>query len=153
MNRVVLIGRLTRDPEMRTTPTGRSVATFTLAVDRRFSANRQAGADGQPQQREADFIPIVTWDKLADLCSRYTAKGRQVAVAGRIQVRNYTDNSNQRRYVTEIVADEVQFLSPREGNASAGGYPSAPPSQEFAPPEDDAPGFSNYEMSDDELPF
>ncbi|MDD3839432.1 MAG: single-stranded DNA-binding protein [Clostridia bacterium] len=102
LNKVVLIGRLTRDPELRYTTNGISVATFTLAVERTF-ANSQG-------QRETDFIPIVTWRKTAELCAQYLSKGRMAGVSGRIQTRSYENQEGQRRYVTEIVADEVQFL-------------------------------------------
>ena len=102
MNKVVLIGRLTKDPELRFTPgNGAAVATFTLAVDRRFSK------DGQ---READFIPIVVWGKQAESTANYMTKGNLVAVSGRIQTRSYEAKDGTRRYVTEVIADEVKFL-------------------------------------------
>jgi len=102
LNNVVLIGRLTKDPELRYTPTGVAVATFTLAVDRSFT--------NQQGEREADFIPIVVWRKLAETCANHIGKGRLVAVQGRIQVRTYDANDGQRRWVTEIVAENVRFL-------------------------------------------
>ncbi len=102
MNHVVLIGRLTRDPELRYTPNGTAVANFTLAVDRPFL--NQAG------EREADFIPIVTWQKLAETCANHLHKGRLVAVEGRLQIRSYEDQEGQRRRVAEVVAGNVQFL-------------------------------------------
>lgn len=103
MNRVVLIGRLTKDPELRFTPgTGAAVATFTIAIDRNFTSK-----DGK---READFIPIVVWGKVAENTANYMSKGRLVGVSGRIQTRNYEAKDGTRRYVTEVVADEVQFL-------------------------------------------
>lgn len=105
MNRVVLVGNLTRDPEARTTQSGTAVTTFTIAVNR-----RQTNAQGV---READFIPIVTWQQTAELCARYLAKGRKVAVDGRIQTRTYDAQDGSRRYVTEVVADNVEFLTPR----------------------------------------
>ena len=107
MNKVVLIGRLTRDPELRfAAGSGVAVTTFTLAVDRDFK-NREG-------QYEADFIPIVCWRKLAEIVAENLSKGRLVAVSGRIQTRNYEGNDGQRRYVTEIVADGVQFLEKKE---------------------------------------
>jgi single-strand DNA-binding protein len=114
LNRVILIGRLTRDPELRYTPAGVAVAQFTLAVDRPFS--RDQG------EREADFIPVVTWRQLAETCANYLRKGRLAAVEGRIQVRNYENNEGRRVYVTEVIADNVRFLeSPnREGGGSQG---------------------------------
>ncbi|WP_274654915.1 single-stranded DNA-binding protein [Paenibacillus humicola] len=118
LNRVILIGRLTRDPEMRYTPAGVAVTQFTIAVDRPFSS--------QQGEREADFIPIVTWRQLAETCANYLRKGRLTAVEGRIQVRNYENNEGRRVYVTEVIADNVRFLeSPnRESGAprDEGGY-------------------------------
>ena len=105
MNKVILIGRLARDPEVRYTQSGVAVCTFTLAVDRRF-VHKDAN-DGQPT---ADFIPIVTWRKLAEICGNNLAKGRRISVEGRIQVRSYDAQDGSKRYVTEIVADEVEFL-------------------------------------------
>jgi single-strand DNA-binding protein len=114
LNRVILIGRLTKDPELRYTPAGVAVAQFTLAVDRSFS--KEQG------EREADFIPIVTWRQLAETCANYLRKGRLAAVEGRMQVRNYENNEGRRVYVTEVVADNVRFLeSPnREGGGGQG---------------------------------
>ncbi|QTH42901.1 single-stranded DNA-binding protein [Cohnella sp. LGH] len=123
LNRVILIGRLTKDPELRYTPAGVAVTQFTLAVDRSFSGNRE--------EREADFIPVVTWRQLAETCANYLRKGRLAAVEGRIQVRNYENNEGRRVYVTEVIADNVRFLeSPnREGGGGQGrddAYGSAP---------------------------
>ncbi|MCZ8524076.1 MULTISPECIES: single-stranded DNA-binding protein [Paenibacillus] len=113
LNRVILIGRLTRDPELRYTPAGVAVTQFTLAVDRPFSSNQG--------QREADFIPVVTWRQLAETCANYLRKGRLAAVEGRIQVRNYDNNEGRRVYVTEVIADNVRFLeSPNSGNREDG---------------------------------
>src|SRR5690554_830244 len=102
MNLVVLIGRLTRDPELRYTPNGTAVAQFTLAVDRPFL--NQAG------EREADFIPIVAWQRLAETCANHLHKGRLVAVEGRLQIRSYEAQDGQRRRVAEVIARNVQFL-------------------------------------------
>ena len=119
LNRVILIGRLTRDPELRYTPAGVAVTQFTLAVDRPFSG-------GEGREREADFIPVVTWRQLAETCANYLRKGRLTAVEGRIQVRNYENNEGKRVYVTEVIADNVRFLeSNREGGGQreeGGGY-------------------------------
>lgn len=102
MNKVVLIGRLTKDPELKFTPgNGTAVTTFTLAVDRRFSK------DGQ---READFIPIVVWGKQAESTANYMSKGKLMGVSGRIQTRSYEAKDGTRRYVTEVIAEEVKFL-------------------------------------------
>ena len=111
MNKVVLIGRLTRDPELRFTPgTGRAVATFTLAVNRRFKSQ------GQP---DADFIPVVIWGKTAENTANYVSKGRLVGLSGSIQTRSYEAKDGTRRYVTEVVADEVQFLESRNATANS----------------------------------
>ncbi|WP_303871710.1 single-stranded DNA-binding protein [Acetobacterium wieringae] len=112
MNKVILIGRLTRDPEVKNTTTGNAVATFTLAADRRFK-----NKDGQ---KEADFIPIVVWGKQAEFVGQYLSKGSQIGLSGRLQVRSYDGQDGQRRYVTEVVADEVYFISTKrkENNGS-----------------------------------
>ncbi|GGG18519.1 single-stranded DNA-binding protein [Paenibacillus abyssi] len=116
LNRTILIGRLTRDPEMRYTPAGVAVTQFTLAVDRPFI---NSGAGGE---READFIPVVTWRQLAETCANYLRKGRLCAVEGRIQVRNYENNEGKRVYVTEVIADNVRFLeSANSGSGSGNG--------------------------------
>lgn len=102
LNQVVLIGNLTRDPELRYTPDGTPVTSFTVAVNRPF-VNRQG-------EREADFVPVVVWRKRAETCSEYLMKGSQVAVEGRLQVRNYEDKDGIRKWVTEVVARRVDFL-------------------------------------------
>jgi len=102
LNRVILIGNLTRDPELRYTPDGTPVASFTIAVNRSFTT-RQG-------EREADFIPVVVWRKRAETCSEYLAKGSQVAVDGRLQIRNYEDKDGIKRRVAEVVAWRVEFL-------------------------------------------
>jgi single-strand DNA-binding protein len=115
LNRVILIGRLTRDPELRYTPAGVAVTQFTLAVDRPFTS--------QGGEKEADFIPVVTWRQLAETCANYLRKGRLAAVEGRIQVRNYENNEGKRVYVTEVIADNVRFLESanRDNNNNGGG--------------------------------
>ncbi len=139
LNRVILIGRLTREPEMRFTASGAPVANFTLAVDRPF-----LNAQGQ---READFIRVVAWRKLAENCSNYLGKGRLVAVEGRLQVRSYQTPDGQTRTVSEVVADNVQFLDrAREGTGPG-----------VAPPEPDPiyPGenFVDDDFGSEEPPF
>lgn len=101
MNKVVLIGRLTKDPELKFTPTGTSVTTFTLAVSRRYKK------EGQPQ---ADFIPIVAWGKTGEGVANYKKKGALISVAGRIETRNYEAKDGTKRYVTEVIAEEIIFL-------------------------------------------
>ncbi len=113
LNRIILIGRLTRDPELRYTASGVARTTFTLAVDRPY-VNQQG-------QREADFINIVTWRQLAELCANYLHKGRLVAVEGRLEIRSFENNEGQRVRVTEVVADNVRFL---ESKAQSGERPA-----------------------------
>lgn len=127
MNKVFLIGNLTRDPELRTTAqAGVSVCTFTVAVSRGYSR------DGENQ---TDFIPVVTWRGTADNCSKYLRKGSQVAVFGSIQVRTYDAQDGSKRYVTEVIANEVKFLNRTNGANSDGFIPSS----DMTPVEDDLP--------------
>ena len=158
MNRVVLIGRLTRDPELRYTSGNNSaVCNFTIAVDRGFT--------GQSGEREADFIPVVVWNKQAENVKNYLNKGSQVAVEGRIQVRNYDDQNGQKRYVTEVIANNVEFLGSKNSssNTSSDSENVEPTPYDFgdekAPKGTDvesnpfADFGSSIEISDDELPF
>lgn len=101
MNKAILIGRLTKEPELKATQSGVSVCTFTIAVDRRFKQ------DGQPT---ADFIPIVVWRAQADNCAKYLGKGSQVGIVGSIQNRSYDDKNGNKRIITEVIAEEVQFI-------------------------------------------
>lgn len=110
MNKVIIIGNLTRDPEGGNTQSGVTWCRFTVAVTR-----RHAGADGQ---RQADFLNVVAWRTTAENCLRYLTKGRKVAVEGRIETRQYDGDDGQRRYVTEIVADVVEFVSSKQGGAA-----------------------------------
>lgn len=144
MNKAILIGNLTRDPEVRTTPSGVNVCSFSIAVNRR-RANQQG-------ERETDFFNIIAWRGLGDLCGKYLSKGRKVCVTGEIQNRSYDGKDGTKRYVTEIIADDVEFLTPRDGGASgAGGYAS---SSSYAPPEGNAPASEGFEeIDDDQLPF
>lgn len=136
LNKVVLIGRLTRDPELKHTQNAIACTTFTLAVDRNYT--------NQQGEREADFIPIVTWRGLAETCNKYLAKGRLTAVSGRLQTRSYDTPEGHKRYITEVVADEVQFLErTQENQKSSTQAPSNLPSGVFNPINGD----------DDELPF
>lgn len=100
LNKVILLGNLTADPILRYTPNGVAVCTFTVAVNKRVNGENQA-----------DYINIVTWQKLADICANYLRKGSKAAIEGRLQTRNYTDGEGKKRYVTEVVAENVQFLS------------------------------------------
>jgi single-strand DNA-binding protein len=136
MNKAMIVGRLTRDPELKATGSGKAVANFTVAVNRRFK-NPQGGYD-------ADFIPVVVWGRQAETASQYLRKGSQVGVVGRIQVRSYQANDGTNRYVTEIVADEVEFLSPKSEGCS-----TQESSYEIAMDDD----FTPFDMDDDDLPF
>ena len=136
MNKAILIGNLTRDPELRTTPSNISVCTFTVAVSRPFT--------NQNGEREADFIPVVVWRAQAENCAKYLRKGSKVAVCGRIQVRSYDAQDGSKRYATEVVADEVQVLnSAGEGGPRMAPIPAAPstpaPAGMQAIDEDDLP--------------
>ncbi|HAH97200.1 MAG TPA: single-stranded DNA-binding protein [Firmicutes bacterium] len=113
LNRIVLVGRLTRDPELRYTPNGVPVANFTLAVDRSYT--------NQQGERQTDFIDIVVWRKLAELCGQYLGKGRLVALEGRLQIRSYETQEGQKRKVAEVVADNIRFLDKGRGDDRSGG--------------------------------
>lgn len=148
MNKVILIGRLARDPELRTTTSGIASLNFTLAVSRNFT--------NQNGDREADFVSCVAWRKQAENMAKYCTKGSQIAVEGRIQVRNYDANDGTKRYVTEVVADNVTFLGSKgssntmnfndnNGNADL---------QAMDIPEDPYQDFGEeIALSDDDLPF
>ncbi|KMT63317.1 single-stranded DNA-binding protein [Paenilisteria newyorkensis] len=158
MNRVVLVGRLTKDPELRYTPAGVAVATFTLAVNRNFT--NQAG------EREADFINCVVWRKPAENVANFLKKGSLAGVDGKVQTRNYEGQDGKRVYVTEILAESVQFLEPRSANG--GGFnqqndnsygqqnQQQPQSQSYQAPRNTDPFASDgkpIDISDDDLPF
>lgn len=114
MNKVILVGNLTRDPELTQTTGGISMCRFSIAVNRTYT-----NANGE---READFLNIVTWRGLADNCAKFLSKGRKVAVCGSIQTRNYEDKEGNKRYATDIVADDVEFLGQGgSGESSASG--------------------------------
>jgi single-strand DNA-binding protein len=137
LNKVILIGRLTQDPELRYTPNGVPVARFTLAVDRQFS-NRQG-------ERETDFINIVVWQKLAETCANHLSKGRLVAVDGRLQIRSYDDNQGIRRRVAEVVANDVRFLDrPKDAQGSLGGGSNLTEGESFG---------SEISFNEEEIPF
>ena len=154
MNKVYLIGNLTRDPEMRSTQSGVPVRNFSIAVNRRYR-NSQTG------QLETDFLNIVAWRQLAELCGRYLTKGRKVCVVGSIQTHSYEAPDGTKRNTFDIVADEVEFLSSGNQNsgAPAGEYhapvqsaPRPQPQQAPAYTPADA-GFTQVQVDDDELPF
>lgn len=154
MNSVVLVGRLTRDPELRTTGNGTSITTFTLAVDRQYGKDKQA-----------DFISCVAWKKKAEFVQQYGSKGRMVGLTGSIHTRHYTGKDGREVYVTEVWADSVSFMDSRQGqgnwNGQQGGYQGqqGQPSQEQGDYKQDAwqgqQGTDNGAMSvsSDDLPF
>lgn len=109
LNRIVLIGRLTKDPELRTSKNGTPVCIFTLAVNRSYK--NSAG------EQEADFIPVVVWRKLAETCAQYLAKGKLAAIDGRLQLRDYETNDGTKRNIAEVIAENIRFLSPKDQNA------------------------------------
>lgn len=133
MNKVFLLGRLVRDPEIRTTQSGKMVTTFTLAVDR-FGGGKD----------NADFITIVTWDKLAENCGNSLTKGQRALVEGRLQIRSFEGKDGQKRWVTEIVAQSVEFLERRS---------SVPTTEISNAPHDAATQFGHDVAPDDEIPF
>ena len=143
MNKVILIGNLAADPESRTTQSGISQCTLRIAVQRRF-ANQQG-------VREADFFTVVCWRQTAEFCSRYLSKGRKIAVEGSLQTRSYDAQDGSKRYVTEVIADNVEFCDSRPDGAR--------PRTDNPPPVQEPPagyGMNNggfTEIDDDELPF
>ncbi len=161
LNKIFIMGRLTRDPELRHTQNGTAVASFSLAVDRDFK-NKQTG------EKETDFIDVVAWRGTAEFVSRYFSKGRMAVVEGRLQLRDWTDKEGNKRRSAEVIADNIYFGdSKRDGDGgsyssfnqtpsypSGGGYPSAPPAPSgfgAAPAEGDQ--FAELTDSDSDLPF
>ncbi|MGM9876995.1 MAG: single-stranded DNA-binding protein [Bacilli bacterium] len=140
MNKAILIGRLTRDPELRTTPTGRNVCQFSVAVSRTFT-----NANGE---READFINCVVWDKQAENLVKYQKKGNQIAVEGRIQTRNYDDKDGKKVYVTEILASNISFLDSKGTGTSSNSFNNFP-----EPPMEDTSSNNMETVSVDKDPF
>ena len=141
MNKITLIGNLTHDPEVRSTPNGVTVCTFTIAVNRRF-----ASAGGE---RQTDFFRINAWRQLGETCSRYLAKGRKVAVVGELQARTYEAKDGTTRMSLDVSADEVEFLSPKPQEDGGSGY-SSQSSGKGADPQDLA-GFTDIQT--DDIPF
>lgn len=146
MNKVVLVGRLTKDPDLRYTGQGTPVASFTLAVNRRFKSKNG--------DTDADFIPIVAWGNQGENTSKYCNKGSQVAVYGRLQVRNYQANDGTKRYVTEVIAEEITFLNSKgttgTNKANQPTDNNGVQNQDFGVPLDD---FHPMNDDDDDLPF
>ena len=153
INRVVLVGRLTRDIELRKTPNGASVVSFTVAC------NRRSKQEGQP---DADFINCVAWNRVADLMAQYLQKGALIGIEGRIQTRSYEDKDGKRVYVTEVLADSVQFLESKNAGQSQSSYQPQP--QRTSEPsgytaDDKSSSFDNefagdtLDIASDDLPF
>ncbi|MDO4581420.1 MAG: single-stranded DNA-binding protein [Bacillota bacterium] len=145
LNRVVLIGRLTRDPELRYTQSGVAVASFTLAVDRNFK--NAAG------ERETDFIDITVWRQQAENCANYLSKGKLAAVDGSLRLRTYEAQDGSKRKACEVVADNVRFLSPREGGGDGGGNYARSSAQSAPEPSPFADNGGDDMLGDDDLPF
>ena len=150
LNRIILMGRLTRDPELRHTQTGTPVASFSLAVDRDFK-------DKSTGERTTDFIDVVAWRSTAEFVSKYFTKGRMAVVEGRLQIRDWTDKDGGKRRSAEIVADNVYFGdSKRDGAGDFGGAPasySAPMGGRNAAPMGGQSDFAEIGEEDGELPF
>ena len=149
LNKVVLAGRITADPELKQTASGISVLTFTLAVNRSYvSKNSEQG------ERQADFISVVAWRQTAEFISKYFKKGSAICVTGSIQTRNWQDQQGNRRYATEVVADEAMFVESRNEGGSGASY--TPDAYTQAPSYSSNPGSApNFEdhNTDDDLPF
>ena len=141
MNKVFIVGNLTRDPELRSTRDGISVCSFTVAVNRRVR-NAEAG------QPEADFFRVTAWRQLGENCAKYLAKGRKVSVTGTVSASAYTAQDGSARASLEVTADDVEFLTPR---GEVGDMPAAPRAQAPAPAAPQSNGF--VQVDDDELPF
>lgn len=151
-NKVILVGNLVADPELKTTTSGVSVTSFRIAVNRRYTK--------QGEQPQTDFIDIVAWRQTAEFITRFFTKGRAILVCGSLQTRSWTDNNGVKRYATEVVADEVSFVDRKSdnsgyGNGGNGGYsqPAAPQNAQptYSTPSADS-GFEDL-SADDELPF
>ena len=150
LNKVVLAGRLTADPELKQTPSGVSVVRFTLAINRRFSRNNEQG------EQQSDFISLVAWRQTAEVISKYFRKGSALCVTGSIQTRSWTDQQGQKRYGTDVVVDEAMFVDSRSESAGAQGTSYVPDSYNATPSyssaQSAAPNFEELN-TDDDLPF
>ena len=143
MNKLFIVGNLTRDPELRTTSSGISVCSFTVAVNRRRSSNAAAG------QPEADFFRVSAWRALGENCQKYLAKGRKVAVTGSVSVSTYQGSDGMTRATLEVNADDVEFLSPK----GEGGAPAEMPAPGYSPAGAVPQGSSFVQVDEEELPF
>ena len=149
LNKVVLCGRLTADPELKQTQSGIAVVTFTLAVNRRF----QSRTNDQAQAQQADFISVVAWRQTAEFISKFFKKGHALCVTGSIQTRTWQDQQGQKRYTTEVVVDDAMFVDSRNESGANGGY--TPDAYGSAPSFSSPAGAPNFEelKADDDLPF
>ena len=147
LNKIFLMGRLTRDPELRRTGSGLAVASFSLAVDRDFKS--------QSGEKETDFIDIVAWRSTAEFVSKYFTKGRMAVVEGRLQIRDWTDKDGGKRRSAEVVADNVYFGDSKRDGGDSSGYSAAPAYKNAAPSNFNAGGSDFAEIGEDdgELPF
>ena len=147
LNKIILMGRLTRDPELRRTGTGTAVTSFSLAVDRDFKS--------QSGEKETDFIDIVAWRSTAEFVSKYFTKGRMAVVEGRLQIRDWTDKDGGKRRSAEVVADNVYFGDSKRDGGDSSGYSAAPAYKNAAPSNFNAGGSDFAEIGEDggELPF
>lgn len=151
LNKVILVGRLTADPELKQTQSGTAVTSFNLAVNRRYQPKSE---DGTPAQQQADFINCVAWRGAAEFLCRYFRKGSSVCITGTIQTRSWTDQHNQKRYATEVVADEVMFVDSKNESGTATGAQSHANTSAVPPAIDviTAPSFEALN-TDEDLPF
>ena len=151
LNHIVIMGRLTRDPELRRTGSGIAVASFSVAVDRDFG-----GRDGG--EKETDFIDCVAWRQTGEFVSKYFTKGSMIVVSGRLQIRNWTDKEGNKRRSAEVVADQVYFGDSKRDGAPAGGSFSAPPAYGaptggYTAPVGGSSEFAEIDEEDGDLPF
>jgi len=149
MNQIVIMGRLTRDPELRHTPNGVPVASFSLAVDRGYTPK-----DGG--EKQTDFIDVVAWRNTAEFVSKYFVKGQMAAVTGRLQIRDWTDKENNKRRNAEVVADNIYFTESKKSREAAFGPVPADPKEDFAPSYTtpvESSDFTELELDDGDLPF
>jgi len=149
-NKVILIGNMTADPELRQTTSGQSVCSFSIAVNRRFAKADQG-------QTTVDFINIVAWRQQAEFVSRYFRKGNPILICGQIQTRNWTDNQGQKRYATEVIAEEVSFVASasQSSGAAANEGSFTPPAASYGASAYNSQGSANFEEinNDGDLPF
>ena len=149
LNKVILGGRLTADPELKQTQSGTPVVSFSIAINRRFQSK---SADGT-QAQQADFISVVAWRQTAEFISRYFRRGSAICVTGSIQTRNWQDQQGQKRYTTEVVVDEAMFVDSKGENGAGGYTPDAYGSPSFSTGAADAPKFEDVNTEDNFLPF